>query len=90
MLVKAVTEVTPGSDLGHLVGFHLALHLFSVRVVAMRETPQTKLNKPYWEFGYRSFARGRLVTNCAHLAFGIGEVFRVTLYASRVTGQDRR
>jgi len=89
LLVEVVAEITPWSALGHLVGFHLPLHLLRVHMIAMREALDTKLNEPRRKLKNRSLRWRGLVADDAHLAFGIGEVFRVTLNASRVTRQYR-
>lgn len=55
----------------------------------MREALETKLHQPRWKRHYGFFRDWRLVTNNAHLAFNVREIFLVTIEASRMSGHCR-
>lgn len=89
LIVKSVTEVALGRALGHLLRVHLILHLLRVRVIAMRETLDSKLSKSRRKLNHIVFGRRRLVTDNAHLACGVTEVLRVAFKASGMSWQYR-
>src|SRR6185369_17604767 len=89
LIVKSMTEVALGRALGHLLSVHLIFHLFRIRVIAMRESLDSKFSKSRRELDNVVFGRRRLVTDNAHLACGVTEVFSVAFKARRMSGQHR-
>jgi hypothetical protein len=89
LIVKSVTEVALWRPLGHLLRVHLIFHLLRIRVIAMREAFDSKLSEPRWKLDNVVFRGRRLVTDYAHLAGGVTEVFRVAFKARRMSRQDR-
>ena len=88
-IVKSMTEVALGRALWHFLRVHLIFHLFRIRVIAMREAFDSKLSKPRGKLDNVVFRRRRLVTDDAHPAGGVTEVFRVAFKARRMSRQDR-
>jgi hypothetical protein len=87
LIVKSMTEVALGRALGHLLSVHLIFHLLRIRVIAMRESLDSKLSKSRRKLDNVVFGRRRLVTDNAHLACGVTEVFRV---AFKTSGMPRQ
>jgi hypothetical protein len=89
LVVKAMTEITSGRAVRHLVGIHLPFHLLGICMVAMRETFETELHQPRRKWHYGFFRDWRLVADDAHLAINVREVFLVTIETSRMSGHCR-
>lgn len=90
LVVKPMAEVTLRRAFGHLLRVHLALHLFGIRVIAMREAFDPELSQARGEIDARGLRIDRrLVTDDAHLAFFVGEILRVALNAGRVSRKHR-
>lgn len=89
LVIKSMTEVAAWRALRHLVGIQLTFHLLGISVIAMRKALDTELRKLRRKWHYRFFSDWGLVTNNAHLAFNVREIFLVTIEASRMSGHCR-
>src|SRR5262245_2587500 len=88
LFVESMTEIAFERASRHLLGFHLASHLFWIRVVTMGEPLEPELSKASWEFDHRSLGRRGLVAHHTHFAVWVREVFGVAFDAGRVSRKD--
>src|SRR5262245_2535395 len=91
LIVESMAVVALGTTIGYLLGIRLTFHLLRVGVVAMREPHEPELSQTSGEADSRTrCVYRRLMTNDAHFASRVSEVFCVTLVARRVSGKYRR
>jgi hypothetical protein len=88
LFIESMAKVTLRRSFRHPLRFHLTSHLLRVGVVAVRKTLEPELDEARRKANPVSLCiKRRFVTHDAHFAFSVGEVFRVTLNAGRMSGQ---